>query len=173
MTTPGTTEPETSGHLTYTLATVPEVLTSSTPQHPQYGRLDITVTRSRNAPGSVRCRGITLELPTGTHPGALTAQPESIDTTYSATRGRSWHILKNTAHQDRTLFTCTPENPRQEAVFDGTWALTLTLDGFPLTTTTGVTAHLRITEDTATAPASYRTHTIALPIGTRPADRNS
>ncbi|MFE6050035.1 hypothetical protein ACFQ6N_04735 [Kitasatospora sp. NPDC056446] len=156
-------EPVATAHLTYTLVTTPAALTRATPRHPRRGRLSITIARTPDTPGPATCRSITLEVPTGIHAEAITTQPERIDTAYSAPRGRTWHILKNTARPDCTVFTCSPENPRREAVFDDTWALTLILDNIPLTALPGTTT-VRITDDTAAASAPYTRHSAALPV---------
>ncbi len=143
------TEQTDTALLSYALTTTPAVLARATPGHPRQGRLEITVSRNPVGKGGAGCRSITVEVPTGQHAQALTDRPERIDTAYSAPHGHSWHIHKNTAaHPDRTVFTCTPENPRREAVFDESTTLTLILERIALTGPPG-TVSLRITDDTA------------------------
>ncbi|MER6306262.1 hypothetical protein [Streptomyces sp. NPDC001657] len=157
------TEPVATAHLTYTLATTPPALIHATAHHPRQGRLDITVTRATTAQAPATCRGITIEVPTGTHPKALTTRPERIDTAYSAPGSRTWRISKTMTRPDRTVFTCTPENPRYEAAFDDTSAFTLILDNIPLDALDGTTT-VRITDDTTAGSAAYARHTAELPV---------
>ncbi|MGW7640293.1 hypothetical protein [Streptomyces decoyicus] len=155
------TEPVTTAHLSYALATTPTALTRASPHHPRQGRLDITVTRTGAAQAPATCRGITVEVPTGTHPRALTTRPERINTAYRAPGSRAWLIRKMLTRPDRTVFTCTPENPRHEAVFNATWAFTLILDNIPLDAQDGTTT-IRVTDDTATESAARARHSAEL-----------
>ncbi|WEB45312.1 hypothetical protein MOV08_42470 [Streptomyces yunnanensis] len=161
------TEPAVTAPLRYTLTTFPPVLTQAAPGHPRQGRLEIAVTRD---PEAVRtnagCRGITVEVPTGNGPKALTNRPDRIDATYAAPRGRTWHIRKSTSHSDRTVFVCTPENPRHEAVFDDTATFTLILDRIPLTGSPD-TVTVRITDETATGSGTYTRRGTDLPLALR------
>ncbi|MFI9362707.1 hypothetical protein ACIG5E_16890 [Kitasatospora sp. NPDC053057] len=166
------TEPADTTLLTYALTTTPAVLVRATPGHPRQGRLEITVSRNPQARGDASCRSITVEVPSGGHPQALTDRPERIDTAYSAPHGRSWHIHKNTAtHPDRTVITCTPENPRREAVFDETATLTLILERIALTGPPG-TVSLRITDDTAGGSQAHARRSTELSVAVQqdPAD---
>ncbi|GAU65958.1 putative hypothetical protein [Streptomyces sp. NBRC 110611] len=158
------TEPAVTAPLRYTLTTFPPVLTRAAPGRPHQGRLEITVTRDREAAKTnAVCRGVTVEVPTGKAPEALTNRPDHIDATYAAPRGRTWHIRKSTSHTDRTVFICTPENPRHEAVFDDTATFTLILDRIPLTGSPG-TVTLHITDDTTTGSGTYTRRRTDLPL---------
>ncbi|MCX4635661.1 hypothetical protein QT196_34975 [Streptomyces sp. P9-2B-2] len=149
------TESAATAPLRYTLTTFPPVLTQAAPDRPSQGRLEIKVFRDPEAVQTTAgCRSITVEVPTGDRPDALTDRPDRIDATYGAPHGRTWHIRKSISHSDRTVFVCTPENPRHEAVFNDTATFTLILDRIPLTGSPS-TVGLRITDESATGSETH------------------
>ncbi|MET7528657.1 hypothetical protein [Streptomyces goshikiensis] len=93
----------------------------------------------------VRCRGITFDLPHATGASATSDEPivlrTRLDLPRGPGRGRQWLVETTTTDPAATLLTLTPADP---ALFDGTWALTLTLD-----ISTPIGAESRVTEDTA------------------------
>ncbi|MER6839135.1 hypothetical protein [Streptomyces platensis] len=158
------TESAATAPLRYTLATFPPVLTQAAPGRPSQGRLEIKVFRDPEAVQTTAgCRSITVEVPTGGRPEALTDRPDRIDATYSAPRGRTWHIRKSISHSDRTVFVCTLENPRHEAEFNDTATFTLILDRIPLTGSPS-TVSLRVTDDSATGSETYIRRSTHLPL---------
>ncbi|MEI5098265.1 hypothetical protein RB200_05895 [Streptomyces sp. PmtG] len=157
-------DPAATAPLRYTLTTFPPVLAQAAPGHPRQGRLEITVSRAPEAARTAPvCRGITVEVPTGNRPEALSNRPDRIDATYGAPHGRTWHIRKSTSHSDRTVFLCTPENPRHEAVFDDATTFTLILDRIPLTGSPG-TVTLRVTDESATGSETHALRSTDLPL---------
>ncbi|MFF9644124.1 hypothetical protein [Kitasatospora aureofaciens] len=158
------TEPADTALLSYALTTIPAVLAQATPGHPHQGRLEIEVSRNPGAKGETSCRSITVEVPTGDHPQALTDRPERLDTAYRAPHGSTWHLRTDTTtHTDRTVITCTPENPRRQAVFDETDTFTLVLERIALTGPAG-TVSLRVTDDTAGPSQAHARRNTVLPV---------
>ncbi len=62
------TEP--SARLTYRLISAPDTLTPATAGHPRQGRLEITAALEGSSTEVLRCRSITVTVPTGAHPTA-------------------------------------------------------------------------------------------------------
>jgi hypothetical protein len=162
-----------TAQLSYHLASTPATLNRATSGRPCRGRLEITATRNPAARGAATCRSITVTVPTGTGPRALTNQPERIHTAYSAHsagHGRTWYIHKNTTDPERTVFTLTPENPRHEAVFDDTATLTLILNNIPLTGQSDTVA-LNISDQTGTGTGTCTRSDVTLTLTIHPAPR--
>ncbi len=157
------TEP--SARLTYRLISAPDTLTPATAGHPRQGRLEITAALEGSSTEVLRCRSITVTVPTGSAPDRLTNQPERIDTRYRAPR--TWHIRKNTADPQVTEFTLRPQNPRHEAVFDDTATVTLILERIPLVTRPG-SIGIRITADIASGTQPFARAITTLPLTIHP-----
>lgn len=163
------TEPTAS--LTYSLVSDPETLTPATAGHPRQGRLEITAALDGSGTEVLRCRSITVSVPTGSAPDPLTNQPERITTGYRA-RTR-WLISKNTAGREAIEFTLRPQNPHGEHVFVTDETVTLILERIPLTTGPGA-INIRITAATAGGTEAYAraTTTVSLIIHPAAADRS-
>jgi hypothetical protein len=161
-------EPTTT--LAYSLVSEPENLAPASEGHPRQGRLEITAALDPSSTQVLRCRSITVTVPTGRAPDGLTNQPERITTGYRA-RTR-WLISKNTANPTRTEFTLRPQNLRRELVFDAAETVTLILERIPLITQAG-TVEIQITADTnsGTEPYARATTTVPLTIHRAAADQ--
>jgi hypothetical protein len=140
---------ESGARLAFSLTSTPDMLAPATAADRRKGLLQITAALDVPAGSGriLRCRSITVAIPTGTAPGRLTSQPECINTGFRSPRGW-WHVSRNTTDPEAAVFRLRPQNPRQEAVFDDTARVTLVLDRIPLTTESG-TVDIRITAETA------------------------
>lgn len=138
------TEP--AARLAFTLTSTPNVLVPATAGQPRQGRLEISAALADADAGTqpLRCRSITVTVPTGIGGQSLTDQADRIDTAYRA--ARSWHVFKNTADPRAAVFVLRPSNPRHEAVFDAGVAVSLILDRIPLTGRPG-TLDIQVTSD--------------------------
>jgi hypothetical protein len=140
---------EPGARLVFSLTSTPDTLTPATATDRRKGRLEITAAldNAGTRDQSLRCRSLTVTIPTGSAPDRLTHQPERINTGFRSRR-TWWHISKNTTDPQATVFTLRPQNPRREAVFDDASSVTLVLDRIPLTTRPG-TIDIRVTAETA------------------------
>ncbi|MFE7558121.1 hypothetical protein [Kitasatospora sp. NPDC057500] len=149
------TSPDPALLLPYRLEHTPA--TAAQPGEVALSRLRLTIGDDPDGPTGwpVRCTRITLDLPTAHGAAVPTGEPvilrTRLDLERGPGRGRQWLVETATTDPAATLLTLSPAEP---ARFDGTWALTLTLDiSTPLGTQT------RITEDTAPGDGSPQRRT--------------
>ncbi|MYT29868.1 MULTISPECIES: hypothetical protein [unclassified Streptomyces] len=112
----------------------------------------------------VHCERITFSLPAAPTARVPTGEPVILRTRLDLPRGpghgRQWMVKASTTDPANTLLTLVPA---ETARFDGTWALTLTLD---ISTPLGDT--IRVSEDTALDGSSPEHHTRSATLTTTP-----
>ncbi|MFK0202608.1 hypothetical protein [Streptomyces lavendulae] len=155
--------------LDYTLSTVPARLRVSTATQDKLGRLDVTVTGGTTS-SPLFCEQITITLPIGPGPTQLTeAAPDVIAPEVtggtSPIQGGTWDPAESSPSGTLRTFTFTPR--RDEARFDGTWTLKLSLTDIPLNRQPG-DAPITITESTRTTDGNYGPREETMPITKSP-----
>lgn len=141
--------------------TVPSPLRVSTTDELEYGTVVLRFGRELSSAPKVYCKGITLKVPTGPSATDLTVEPSLITTAVSKVEGEAqgteWWVDRNTTDPNEAVFSFVPDTT---AVFDGTWAVSLTLSGIEVNPSIG-TVDLKIEELTSTTGAdeSYQKRT--------------
>ncbi|MBB4927378.1 hypothetical protein [Kitasatospora kifunensis] len=101
----------------------------------------------------VYCKGITVKVRTGASGTDLTVEPSLITTAVSKVdgeaQGTEWWVDRDTTDPNEAVFSFVPDTT---AVFDGTWAVSLTLSGIEVNSSIG-TVTLDIEELTSTTGA--------------------
>ncbi|MFF7636445.1 hypothetical protein ACFZB9_25340 [Kitasatospora sp. NPDC008050] len=131
--------------------TVPSPLRVSTMHELEYGTVVLRFGRDLpSGTSKVYCRGITVKVPTGRSGADLTIEPSLITTAVSKVdgeaQGTEWWVDRDTTDPNEAVFSFVPDTT---AVFDGGWAVSLTLSGIEVNPSIG-TVELDIEETTST-----------------------
>ncbi|WP_327065142.1 hypothetical protein [Kitasatospora sp. NBC_01302] len=134
--------------------TVPSPLRVSTMHELEYGTVVLRFGRDLpSGTSKVYCKGITLTVPTGVSGADLTREPSLITTAVSIVEGEAqgteWWVDRDTTDPNKAVFSFVPDTT---AVFDGTWAVSLTLSGIEVNPSIG-TVTLAVEETTSTTGA--------------------
>ncbi|WP_327065141.1 hypothetical protein [Kitasatospora sp. NBC_01302] len=134
--------------------TVPSPLRVSTMHELEYGTVVLRFGRDLpSGTSKVYCKGITLTVPTGVSGADLTREPSLITTAVSIVEGEAqgteWWVDRDTTDPNKAVFSFVPDTT---AVFDGTWAVSLTLSGIEVNPSIG-TVDLKVEETTSTTGA--------------------
>ncbi|GAB2724995.1 hypothetical protein [Kitasatospora kifunensis] len=131
--------------------TLPSPLRVSTMDELEYGTVVLRFGRDLpTAVSKVYCKGITVTVPTGRSGADLTIEPSLITTAVSKVNGEAqgweWNVDSDTTDPNKAVFSFVPDTT---AVFDGEWAVSLTLSGIEVNPSIG-TVDLDIEETTST-----------------------